>query len=438
MPADPRRDDDLFCDAAVVRKLVLFASRTEHAIFVGGDDGRVQWANDAACRLCGCTRDELVGRRPRLFPGDPDAERAAAEHVRARFEANERARVHASIRDGQGRCLWIDLEVAPIPADGSAPGGWIAIASEVTEGEHADAAVAESEESYRNLVERSPVPMAVRSQGRLVFANRSALDLLGATSPEAVLGRPVFDFLHPDYHRLASERIQKMELVGDPAAPMTEKLLRVDGSPVEVELYATPISWRGAPAVELVGLAFRGAQRGAEARRRRRPAVDLSRLVLELAPRIEARIAPRALVGFDLAGDLPAVEGERAHLADLVTAVVEQAAAALPGGCGGIHVRTATRELDAQELVTFVTADSARAGPFVTLEVCSEGRGLDAAMRARLFDESFRDSFPGRGPGLANALAVVRSYGGALRIESNAGGSTRILAGLPSRPFPPA
>ena len=429
MPADYRENDSFF-HAAVAHKLAFFASHAEHAIFVGGNDGRVEWANDAGCRLCECTREELVGRRLRLFPDDPDAERAATEHIRERFEAGAHARVQAAIRSSQRRGLWIDLEVTPIPADASAPGGWIALATDVTKGKRAEGALAESEECYRSMVEHSPIPMAVHSKGRLVYANRAALDLLGAASAEAVLGRPVFDFLHPDYHRLASERIQKMELVGDPAAPVTEKLLRTDGSLVEVELLATPIVWRGASAIQLVGHALCGPPKEAELAHRR-SAVDLSSLVLELAPRIEARIAPRALVAFDLAGDLLGVEGERAGLADLVTTVVEQAAAALPSGRGAIRVRTEMRELDTQELATFVPAGSVLPGRFVTLEVWDDGRGLDGAMRAQLFDESFPESFPGRGPGLANALALTCVHGGALRVESEAGGSTRILVGLP-------
>ena len=51
------------CAATVAERLARFASRAEQAIFVGGADGRVEWANESACRLCGFARDELVGRR---------------------------------------------------------------------------------------------------------------------------------------------------------------------------------------------------------------------------------------------------------------------------------------------------------------------------------------------------------------------------------------
>ena len=237
----------------VSRKLHWFATHAEQALFVGGPDGRVEWANDAACRLCGATRAELVGRRVQLFPDDAEAQREAAEYIGRRVGAGERVRLEAALRGREGRALWIDLEVTPIAADGDAPGGWVAVAVDVTERKRAEAAIAESEERYRSLVEHSPEPVAVHSEGRLVYANPAALELLGATSDDEVLGRPVFDFVHPDYHALAAERILKMELVGDPAELIVERLLRVDGSPVDVELAATPITWRGAPAIQLAG-----------------------------------------------------------------------------------------------------------------------------------------------------------------------------------------
>jgi PAS domain S-box-containing protein len=432
----PQRD--FLFGPAVSRKLALFAGLAEQAIFVGAADGRVEWANDAACRLCGSAREELVGRTLQLFHDDPEAQRAATEHFRDRFQAGERARVQASIRSRQGRERWIDLEVTPIPGDGEAAGGWVAVANDVTKRKRAEAALAESEERYRSMVEHSPEPMAVHSRGRLVYANRAALALLGASSADAVIGRPVFEFLHPDYHRLASERIEKMEQFGDPAAPVIERLLRVDGSPVDVELAATPMLWRGAPAIQLAGHVCEPAPaEDAKVPRLRRPQVDLSSLVLELAPQLEVRIAPRAQVSLDLASNLAGVEGERGPLRDLVTTLVAQAAAALPGGRGGIRVRTGARELDARDLASFVPSEGVGAGRFVTLEVCDDGCALDATMRAGLFDASFPERFPGRGPGLAGALAVARAYGGALRVESGADRSTRIVVGLPATKPPP-
>jgi PAS domain S-box-containing protein len=422
-PKASRSGRDLHLAPAVARRLALFASRAEQAIFVGGADGRLEWANEAACRLCGLSLDELVGRRLQLFPDDPDAQRQAAEHIRERFAAGARARLEASIRDREGCALWIDLEVAPVPGEAEAPDGWVAIATDVSERKRAEADLAESEESYRRMVDLSPRAVAVHCGGAVVYANRAALELVGASADGELLGRSVFDLLHPDYHRVVAERILKMEAAGDPAAPLAERILRLDGSSVEVEVAATPIVWRGQPAIQIVAdpVADRGRS-GADAPPRP-PCVELSALVLDLAPHLEDRIAPRAQLSFELCGGLPPVEGDAVELKELVVTLVSHAAAMLPGGRGRILVRTGLGE----------EAGSDDAGSWVTLQIQHDGRALDPRARAALFEARFERRFPRRGPGLGKARAIARRHRGWLCLEGAPGAAERVLLRLPAR-----
>jgi PAS domain S-box-containing protein len=409
---------------AVARRLALFASRAEQALFVGGADGRLEWANEAACRLCGVSLDHLVGRRLQLFPDDPDAQRRAAEHIRGRLAAGARARVEAAIRDGAGRARWIDLEVAPVPGEADVPEGWVAVATDVSERKRAEAELVESEERYRRMVDASSKAVAVHCGGEVIYANRAALELIGASSPEQVLGRPVFDFLHPDFHPLVAERILKMEAAGDPAVPLVEQVVRLDGSSVATEVAATPIVWRGRPAIQIVAEPVAASERAAVAVRPPQPCVELSGLVLELAQRIEDRIAPRAQVSFELCGGLPPVAGDAAALAELVVGVVTQAAARLPGGSGRIAVCTGLRE----------AAGSEDPGPWVTLEVGHDGPPLEARARAGLFEPGFARRFPRCGPGLAPARAIARRLGGWLVLEGGPGAAERVVLRLPAGP----
>jgi len=433
VPQSPSTSSSI-CAAAVAERLARFASRAQQAIFVGGADGRVEWANESACRLCGFECEEIVGRRLQLFPDDPVAQDAAAKHVETRLAAGEVARLEASLVARDGRVIWIELQVTPVPAaDGSA--GWVAIASDVSERKRADAALAESEERYRRLVEDSPEPAAVHCGGVVVYVNRAALALLGASSPEAVLGRPVFEFLHPDYHGLAAERILKMETLGDPAGPVVEKLLRLDGSPVDVELAATPVLWRGKPAIQLAGHALCRTFEGME-EPRRAPVMDFSSLVLELAPRIESRIAPRAALTFDLGETPVALPGSSAPLAELICSLAAQASAALPRGRGALRLSTRTRELGAEELAAFAPRAGARPGRYLVFEACANAGALAPEARRRLFDADFARSFPGAGPGLRDALASARTQGGGLRVERGARSGLRIALALPAASSP--
>jgi PAS domain S-box-containing protein len=305
----------------------------------------------------------------------------------------------------------------------------VAVATDISERKRADALLAESEERYRRLVEDSPQPVAVHADGRLVYLNRAALALLGAESAQDVIGRSIFDFLHADFHRIAAERILKMEHVGDPAAPIVETLLRVDGSPVDVKLAATPIVWRGKPAIELSGHVLGSSV--AESGRERATVVDFSTLLLDLAPRIEDRIAPRAAVTLDLCEARVALREASAPLEELICALVAQASAALPRGRGALLLRSELRELAARELAAFVPGPVGP-GRYLVFEACAQAGGLDGKSRERLFDAGFAKRFPGRGPGLATALGIARALGGALRVHAGAGEGLRIALALPA------
>jgi PAS domain S-box-containing protein len=109
-----------------------------------------------------------------------------------------------------------------------------------------------SEERYRRLVELSPDGIAVHQQGRVVYINPTGLRLIGADSPEQVIGKPALDFVHPDYHAIVTERIRRSYELGEPSDLIEEKLIRLDGSPVSVEIVAIPIAYHGQPAIQVV------------------------------------------------------------------------------------------------------------------------------------------------------------------------------------------
>jgi PAS domain S-box-containing protein len=110
----------------------------------------------------------------------------------------------------------------------------------------------ESEERYRNFVEMSPDAIFVHVNGRFVYANRAGLALLGANRPEDLLGREIFDSVHPDYRHLVKSRTHSITEHSAVASLMEEKFVRLDGSVVDVEVVGAPVIFGGQPAVQVV------------------------------------------------------------------------------------------------------------------------------------------------------------------------------------------
>ncbi|HZW12005.1 MAG TPA: EAL domain-containing protein [Noviherbaspirillum sp.] len=115
---------------------------------------------------------------------------------------------------------------------------------DVTETRLAEASLREAEERYRTLVELSPDAILVQQDDVFVFANRAAVDLLHAGGTERIIGRSLFELLHPHFHEIARERIAFLQK-GEALPAIEEKFLRFDGSVVDVEVNSSPFLHKG-------------------------------------------------------------------------------------------------------------------------------------------------------------------------------------------------
>ena len=109
------------------------------------------------------------------------------------------------------------------------------------------AEIEESEMRYRQLVEYSPEAIAVHRAGKILYVNSAAIQLLGAETPEDLVGTPVIERVHPDYREIVAERVRK-ENEGQTVPPLEERFLRLDGSEVDVEAVGVPFVFQGQPA----------------------------------------------------------------------------------------------------------------------------------------------------------------------------------------------
>lgn len=111
---------------------------------------------------------------------------------------------------------------------------------EIRERRSSEQRMAQSEERYRVLVENSPDAILLYQRERTVFVNRAGLSLLGAQTQEQLLGKSIFEFVHPDFHDVVRERIARMTSERSIPPTVEGRLMRLDGSTVEVEVVTVP------------------------------------------------------------------------------------------------------------------------------------------------------------------------------------------------------
>jgi PAS domain S-box-containing protein len=111
--------------------------------------------------------------------------------------------------------------------------------------------ITQSKESYRRLVETFPECILLANKEGIIFANRAALTLFGAKHAEELTGRSLSSLIHPDFLCAAQCRLHKV-LNGESVSPVEKKVVRLDGSFVDVEVSAAPFISRNRPAVLII------------------------------------------------------------------------------------------------------------------------------------------------------------------------------------------
>ncbi len=215
------------------------------AIVSMDEHGRIYYFNPAGERIFGYTAEETIGKELHslMVPGKyNDTYKKGFESFKA---------------TGKGRLIGNITEISALRKDGTEfpveisisalqiQGKWhaVGIIRDITERKKAEEALKESEKRYRRLVEFSPYGIAIHSEGKLVFVNHAGAKILGAANPDELIGIPVLQIIHPDYREIVKERIRIQE-DGRAAPLIEERLLRLDGTSVDVELTSIPFTYK--------------------------------------------------------------------------------------------------------------------------------------------------------------------------------------------------
>jgi PAS domain S-box-containing protein len=158
--------------------------------------------------------------------------------------------------------------------------------------------------------------------------------------------------------------------------------------------------------------------------------VDLSRVVRDAMILLRGSIPQNVDVELQLAERLPCIHGDALQLQQVAMNLMLNGAEAIGGRRGRMTVRTGVMDSPGDDGAYDIGPPAP--GRYVTLEVEDTGPGIDASVRANIFDPFYTTKFTGRGLGLAAAAGIVRALKGAIRVESGSGQPTSFLVLFPA------
>src|SRR5262249_24343711 len=111
----------------------------------------------------------------------------------------------------------------------------------------------------------------------------NAAALLGAASPEALVGIPLLDMIAPDFREVVSDRMRQQVDTGLPNPRQEQRMLALDGTEVEVQVACAPLTHQGRPG----GIAvIRDLSKRGDTERQLRDAEAKFRTLVEQLPAI--------------------------------------------------------------------------------------------------------------------------------------------------------
>jgi PAS domain S-box-containing protein len=200
-------------------------------IGVGSEEVMI-WGNEAMPRIHGYSREELEGQPARMMYEDEGEYQRVNREILGAIESGQFRELETVWRKKDGSRVEISLNVGPIR-----PGSTeiLAMVQDITARKKAERALRESEETFRTMVDISPLPLSlIDATGKYLHVNPAFTRLFGYTLEDIPDGKTWFAKAFPDDdQRETALRLWKADAADHPfgeVRPRTFQVLCKDGS----------------------------------------------------------------------------------------------------------------------------------------------------------------------------------------------------------------
>ncbi len=239
----PWKQEHLYHLLAGVSFDYVFASK------VFPDKGlELDWVVGAFEAITGFTIEEYKaagGWRGRLYRDDVQVDDRDFSELLANRSITSEVR---TIRK-DGACIWVQVHAQPVwNHDEHRLVGIQGAVQDITKRKTAEAALTESQETYRLLVENSNEAILVAQDGMFKFFNERTMEVVGCSRQE-MAARPFMAFVHPDDREVVLKRhIDRLEGKEVPSG-YHFRILAQSGNIIWVTINSVRIEWDGRPAI---------------------------------------------------------------------------------------------------------------------------------------------------------------------------------------------
>jgi PAS domain S-box-containing protein len=230
------------------RRYRVLVEQSPDAIVVHDERGRLLYANSMALSMTAKRSIEDI-RGTDIFAYLPrDQHDTIRRGIRQVLDGEPVTPISIPVPLPDGRIIQVEVNAGLVEYNGCR--AVQAVLRDVTVRKKMESALRESEERNRTLVEMSPDGIIIHQDGRIVYANPAAIQLLRAVDEHDLVGREILSIVRPDY-RTPVQQSYQLDLEGATTPPVDVFLRCCDGTTTAVEGRGARIVMNDRPAVQV-------------------------------------------------------------------------------------------------------------------------------------------------------------------------------------------
>jgi two-component system cell cycle sensor histidine kinase/response regulator CckA len=202
---------------------------TNQGVWMIDATSKTTFMNRRMAQMLGCEADMGIGHRPDEFLDQADRAKLAAHR-----DQPDPHQVEARFIRLDGTSVWTLLEIVPHFDGEGTYAGSLAMAMDISERKHAEAALVASEARFRRLWESGIILITISDvTGKIIEINEAGLVMLGYSRADLV-GRLSWDDITPPESRHADSVARAQLATTKIASPWEKELIRKDGTRVSI------------------------------------------------------------------------------------------------------------------------------------------------------------------------------------------------------------
>ncbi|MDZ7716411.1 MAG: PAS domain S-box protein [Balneolaceae bacterium] len=179
-------------------------------------DSEIVFVNKSFESFTGYRMEEVEEKNPSFLHGS-ETDPKVANHIQKKISAHEPLRVEFLNYKKDGRPYWVELDMAPFPADEEGYEYWVGVNRDITKRKKAELNLEESEYRYRAYSELSfDAIFEISLDGTITDCNTRASEMFGYSRNELV-GMNTLKLTPKEYRGIQPDRITEEFTTGDEA-----------------------------------------------------------------------------------------------------------------------------------------------------------------------------------------------------------------------------